>query len=411
MWQIVVSVVTIFALYGDDIRLLALPKSADVVFHWLSFFALLLFVSEMSMQSYSIQGYKFSFDFWLDFVSTFSLIPDIAFLWELIIGGEEDGGGASAVLSASRASRAGTRAIRIVRIVRLVRMVRIVKLLKQLRRKDKGPSVTTKEVHSKVGAKLLKVTTRRVIVLVLVMVLFLPFFDGGLDSQYNQFQNFGLSELHRMPQDYNTSGNIDLVTFRKQFEEYARNAGKLFYIQICTDRCATIWPLEMTNSWLKDMRFQKLDASGSTDRSLAFTESTDPVTGFHYSQVLSSEQAVRDLYRVAERPKVVSAGCYMTCTEQRDDPWSPGMDLVQACEFNPSKYIDDPSTGFGVTSLRYAGCYSTAYFDNRVETQWTAGMKQDMVYAYDVKIKSTLLICKTILAVTVILAVMKLLID
>merc|ERR1719199_1546461 len=102
------------------------------------------------------------------------------------------------------------------------------------------------------------------------------------------------------------------------------------------------------------MRFQKLDASGSTDRSLAFTESTDPVTGFHYSQVLSSEQAVRDLYRVAERPKVVSAGCYMTCTEQRDDPWSPGMDLVQACEFNPSKYIDDPSTGFGVTSLRYA---------------------------------------------------------
>ena len=80
------------------------------------------------------------------------------------------------MLSASRASRAGTRAIRIVRIVRLVRMVRIVKLLKQLRRKDKGPSVTTKEVHSKVGAKLLKVTTRRVIVLVLVMVLFLPFF-------------------------------------------------------------------------------------------------------------------------------------------------------------------------------------------------------------------------------------------
>jgi class 3 adenylate cyclase len=374
VWQAVVSIVTIFALYGDDIRLLALPKTADVVFHWLSFFALLLFVSEMSMQSYSVQGYKYSFDFWLDFVSTFSLIPDIAFLWELIIGAEEDGGSASAVLSASRASRAGTRAIRIVRIVRLVRMVRIVKLLNQLRRKDKGPSMQTKEVHSKVGAKLLKVTTRRVIVLVLTMVLFLPFFDGGLDSQYNQFQNFGLSELHRMPQDYNMSGNIDIGTFRKQFEEYARNAGKLFYIQVCTDRCATIWPLETTNSWLKDMRFQKLDESLSTDRAAPFTESTDPVTGFHYSQMLDSEQAVRELYRAAERPKVVSAGCYMTCTEQRDDPWSNGMAREQACEFDPSEYSDDSSTGFGVTSLRYAGCYSTAYFDNRAETRWTAGM-------------------------------------
>ena len=214
----------------------------------------------------------------------------------------------------------------------------------------------TKEVHSKVGAKLLKVTTRRVIVLVLVMVLFLPFFDGGLDSQYNQFQNFGLSELHRMPQDYNYSGNIDELTFRKQFEEYARNAGKLLYIQICTERCATTWSLDTTNAWLKELRFQKLDASGSTDRRAPFTESTDPVTGFHYSQVLPSEDDVRALYRSAERPKVVSAGCYMSCTDQRDDPWSPNMAMKQACEFEPSKYADDPSVGFGVTSLRYAGC-------------------------------------------------------
>lgn len=372
VWQFIVSVVTIFALYGDDIRLMSLPKSADTAFHWLSFFALILFLGEMSLQSYSVQGYRYSFDFWLDFVSTFSLIPDIGFLWALIIP-DEDEGGASAVLSASRASRAGTRAIRIVRIVRLVRMVRIVKLLNQLRRKGKKTEVKTKEVHSKVGARLLKETTRRVIVLVLSLVLFLPFFDGGLDSQYNQFQNFGLSELHRMPQDYNVSGNIDSETFRKQFEEYARNAGKLFYIQVCTERCATVWPQHVTNKWLKELRFQKLGSDSSPDRTLDYTETTDPVSGFHYSQMMGSEQAVRDTYRAAERPQVVSAGCYMTCTDQRDDPWSP-MAENQACEFEPNAYIKDSSTGFGVTSLRYAGCYSTAYFDNRQETQWTAGM-------------------------------------
>jgi class 3 adenylate cyclase len=376
-WQTVISIVTIFALYGDDLRLLSFPKSADVVFEVLSFLALLLFFGEMGLQVYVIPDYLYSFNFWLDVVSTLSLIPDIAFLWNLFSPAEEEGG-SSAVLSASRASRAGTRAIRIVRIVRLVRMVRIVKLLNNLRKKNKDAAQIEKEKmdgHSKVGERLLKETSRKIIELVLVLVLFLPFFDGGLESQYNQFQNFGLAELHRVPQDYNLTGSITELSFRKQFQEYVRNSGKLFYIRICNERCATVWSKEQTTDvWLKELRFQPfIPGTTEVDRTAEFTETVDPVTKWSYESLEKSEEDILSKYRTAERPSVISAGCYMDCTAQKDDPWSIET-KGHACTSNPEKYENDASAGYGVTSFRYAGCLSIAYFDNRGETQNTAGM-------------------------------------
>ena len=377
IWQVVVSIVTIFALYGDDLRLLAFPKTADLTFEVLSFGALLLFFAEMFMQVYSMKGYQYGFNFWLDVVSTLSLIPDITFLMNIISPQEEEGG-SSAVLSASRASRAGTRAIRVVRIVRLVRMVRIVKLLNNLRKKNKDAEQLAKEKmdgHSKVGERLLKETSRRIIELVLVLVLFLPFFDGGLDSKYNQFQNFGLAELHRVPQDYNATGRISEGAFRKQFEEYVRNSGKLFYIKICNERCATVWPKESTTDvWLKEMRFQPF-ATGTTevDRTADFTEAVDPTTLWKFDDMVESEEILRATYRRAERPSVITAGCFMDCTQQRDDPWSPET-KQQACLADAKDYEAGASVGYGVTSVRYGGCVSIAYFDNTGETQKTAGM-------------------------------------
>ena len=376
LWQTVVSVVTIFALYGDDLRLLCFPKDADIAFEVLSFFALLLFFAEMGLQVYVVEAYQYSFNFWLDVVSTLSLIPDIPFLWHVLSPAEEEGG-SSAVLSASRASRAGTRAIRIVRIVRLVRMVRIVKLLNNLRKKNKDEEQLAKEKtdgHSKVGERLLKETSRKIIELVLVLVLFLPFFDGGLDSKYNQFQNFGLAELHRVPQDYNATGSITEGAFRKQFQEYVRNSGKLFYIEICNERCATEWPKKTTTDvWLKDMKFQPfVPGTQEIDRTSSFSENTDPTTKWSYASLEESEAMVRQKYRSAERPSVISAGCYMDCTAQKEDPWSNGYG--HSCTSKSADYSKTASTGYGVTSIRYAGCTSIAYFDNRAETQNTAGM-------------------------------------
>jgi hypothetical protein len=185
-FQLVLNATTVYALFGDDVRLLLQTNlhTIDSCFLCLSLFAFVLFHFELILQAYSVRGYfpwpqrlgmsrwdqviacdlpTGSFYFWLDLIATYSLIFEltrIAEEWgekdplmavplelqlglvdnlystELGSGQSSDSGGnieaGSAVSSAraGRASRAGAKAGRIVRIVRMVRLVRIAKLAK-----------------------------------------------------------------------------------------------------------------------------------------------------------------------------------------------------------------------------------------------------------------------------------------
>ena len=82
-WGVVIfmTVITIYALFADDIRLLALPSSTDEAFWGISCFAMACFLIEIILASIAVEGYLFSFFFWLDLVSTISMIPDIGWIW------------------------------------------------------------------------------------------------------------------------------------------------------------------------------------------------------------------------------------------------------------------------------------------------------------------------------------------
>jgi hypothetical protein len=71
-----------------------------------------------------------SFFFWLDILSTLSLIFDIGWISDGLFEAG-DAGNASKIARAGRASRIGTRAGRIVRIVRLIRLVKLYKHAQQ----------------------------------------------------------------------------------------------------------------------------------------------------------------------------------------------------------------------------------------------------------------------------------------
>ena len=87
--------------------------------------------------------------------------------------------------NAGKASRAGTRTSRVIRIIRLIRLIRIVKLYKNaqkaLAEKEGEATQDAGDLHipteSRVGKKLSDLTTKRVILLVLGMLLILPLFD------------------------------------------------------------------------------------------------------------------------------------------------------------------------------------------------------------------------------------------
>ena len=83
-------VVTIFVLFGDDIRILCFPPSADNGFAFFVNLSFLLFVLEMvlhfwaksdfSKGIFKVKGYAFSFFFWLDLLAVLSMVPDVGWL-------------------------------------------------------------------------------------------------------------------------------------------------------------------------------------------------------------------------------------------------------------------------------------------------------------------------------------------
>lgn len=120
------TVITIYTLFFDDIRIILIPKVADDYFYGITSFCMLCFIVEIVLASYSKDGYVFSFFFWLDVLSTASMIFDIGWILQNLTSA----GQATSASSVAKTSRAA-RVTRIVRLVRLIRLVRIVKLYKQ----------------------------------------------------------------------------------------------------------------------------------------------------------------------------------------------------------------------------------------------------------------------------------------
>ena len=77
---------TVLALFGDDLRILVLPNSADAFMSGLWFCVLLLFGLEWLAQCWLKPNYRWSLFFYLDLIATLSLVTDVIFLAELIFG-------------------------------------------------------------------------------------------------------------------------------------------------------------------------------------------------------------------------------------------------------------------------------------------------------------------------------------
>ncbi len=83
--NIVVGIVTIFALFADDVRALVGSWILDWVFDVVTIVTFLIFAMEIGFSLYVEEGYLWSMFFWLDIFSTASLIFDVEFLIEDVI--------------------------------------------------------------------------------------------------------------------------------------------------------------------------------------------------------------------------------------------------------------------------------------------------------------------------------------
>jgi hypothetical protein len=130
------SAVTIYSLFFDDIRTATVTVDKDSIFYGITSFSMFMFAFEITLACIAKEGYFNSFFFWLDFVSTVTMIPDIGWIWFLIVGQGSTGqvGNAAQLAKTSRAGRI-TRVIRVIRLIRLIRIVKLYKSAKMAQEK------------------------------------------------------------------------------------------------------------------------------------------------------------------------------------------------------------------------------------------------------------------------------------
>ena len=74
MWM---ANITIWSLFGDDLRLFATDADADLGFLVLVWVCLASFAIELALSVFALEKYAGGFYFWLDSVATLSLLADI----------------------------------------------------------------------------------------------------------------------------------------------------------------------------------------------------------------------------------------------------------------------------------------------------------------------------------------------
>eukprot|EP01084_Bolivina_argentea_P088836 160391_1 len=177
IWMLASVIATITSLLAYDFTIAFLPKDVDISTDIILLIVFWFFFIELIVASLVRRGYFLSFWFWLDFIAMVSMIPDLTLL--LALFGANDGDINIANTQASKAGKSGRsavalKAIRMIRFSRLLRVLRVFKFFQAEEEEDVKQNVADAG-SSKVGQIVSEAVTKKVIVLVLVLVL--PWMD------------------------------------------------------------------------------------------------------------------------------------------------------------------------------------------------------------------------------------------
>lgn len=235
------TIVTLWALFSDDFRILVAPPSFDDAFGIIAFFVLLSFTLELIVSCYCIPNYFLSFFFLLDLIAAVSVIFDVQFIVE---NTELDSNASATEARAGRAARAGTRAGRIIRLIRLIRLTTLFKSTMCCFRKNQSQDEAENEEQdfeefednkeyqpTKLGAFLSQLMTKKVICGVLIMIFVLPQLQPA-DREDNVEIMPSLQRLHDWSQDTttNTQTQIDLLinNFKDEYDKTSLTKNLVF---------------------------------------------------------------------------------------------------------------------------------------------------------------------------------------
>eukprot|EP00913_Durusdinium_trenchii_P025340 g23790.t1 len=256
------TLLTIYALTGDDFRIIFTQKPADEYFNAMVLICIAIFSFEIIISVMGKSDYWLGFFFILDVVSTVTLVLDLTWINDLLAGN-----GDSSSLRSGRTARIGAKAARMIRVLRLVRILKLYKAWHEAdrerarRRREAAmrasrPDDDEWDEHddealadaeeneekeagqeSTLGKKLSEMTTRRVIILILAMLLILPLLQVDDFTQAPFSAEYGADQVMESFKDWDASGSSsDRVRYQNSMLTYVYYhnwyAGKGFW-QYC----------------------------------------------------------------------------------------------------------------------------------------------------------------------------------
>jgi len=231
----VTSVLTVYVLIAEDVKLLLTEKPTDLVFAIIGICCIAVFSVEIVLSSIGITDYFMGFFFILDIISTCTLVLDLPWVSEWMFDdnaydGGDGGTTNSAATAKTQTARLGAKAGRMVRIVRLFRIVKLYKLVYECLLRNSATSPLAPGLgagddlegkatnESRVGKKLSDLTTRRVIILVLLMLVVVPLLSPDESLKFAEAAFYGADEVwlsfRRMEQGLATRERYETALLR-----------------------------------------------------------------------------------------------------------------------------------------------------------------------------------------------------
>lgn len=296
------TALTLYALTGDDIRLICTNRPMDSTFDVIVIICLVVFTVECVLSCIGKEDYYLSFFFMLDVISTATLILDLSYVADILAGGESDDDSMSN-LRGGRTARVGAKAGRVVRVLRLVRILKLYKAYydskkaREAKLKAHNPGdeddwddmeVNEKpdlNAHneSRVGKKLSEMTIRRVIILVLTMLLVFPFLIAPSASQNAESAYYGADDVHSQFLKSWTASHENTTSAVRKKEDYMTSMLRMLYFhnwfprrgdQFCkSDACSNEYLSQLF--WVGVMGKNKtavLERAAHADLSLPFIQ-------------------------------------------------------------------------------------------------------------------------------------------
>lgn len=147
-YDVITLLLTFYVLFINDVRQLIPNPAVDTPLFISMFVVFGLFAIEWLILSVVRKGYFLHFFFWLDLISTVSILLDIDWITDTFMTtGKGKSVSYAAIIRATRASRVGSRIGRIIRIMRLIRLLRVIKVYRMTEKKQ------TKNQMSLIAAK------------------------------------------------------------------------------------------------------------------------------------------------------------------------------------------------------------------------------------------------------------------